>query len=158
MHDVIDAPGYCAHIVAALAAHVSGVQVTPPLLLVLPPPLLLLPLLPPPAHATPPVTPKQIGAPGAKQQLALKPYELSVHDCAVAPGYAPHAVDEPVAQVGVVHVVPPLLLPVLLPPSVPLLLPLLLPPQVAPTSTDAHAPPPLLLLAAGGAQSAYIER
>jgi hypothetical protein len=140
----------------AFAAHVSGVHVMPPLPL---PPLLvplLLPLLPPPEHASPPVIPKQIGDPAAKQQLAVKPSSLSTHDCTTAPGYpAPaHAVADPVAQVACVQVVLPLLLPPVLLPA-PLLLPLLLPPHPAPTAMLAQAPPldDVLLL---GAQSAKV--
>jgi hypothetical protein len=143
VHALIDAPGYWAHAVGALAAHVSGVQLTPPLLL----PLLLLPvllLLPPPEQATPPATPKQIGAPAAKQQSTVGPSALSTHDCTAAPGYPAHAVEALVAQVGVVQVTPPLLL------LAPLLL--LLPPHTAPTVMLAHAPLPLL----AAAQSANV--
>ena len=141
MHALIDAPGYCAQAVAALAAHVAGVHVTPPLL----PPLLLpvLLLLPPPEQATGPATPKQIGAPAAKQQSTVGPSALSTHDCTAAPGYPAHAVEELVAQVGIVQVTPPLLL------LAPLLLLL---PHVAPTMMLVHAP--LALLA--GAQSANV--
>jgi hypothetical protein len=83
VHDVTDEPGYCAHIVAAPAAQVAAVQVVPPLLLLLAPLLLL---LPPPLQLTPPVTPKQIGAPAAKQQSTVGPSALSTHDWTPAPG------------------------------------------------------------------------
>ncbi len=161
MHDVIDEPGYCVHIDAAFSAHVVGAQVPP----LLPLPLPLPPLLPP-LQMTPPVMPKQIGDPEAKQQLTVNPPPTSsLHDCA-EPGYPAHAPAAPVAHVGDVHVVPLLLPPVLLPPLLlpllllppPLLLPLLLP-HTAPKSRVAHAAAPLLLLlelVTAGAQRANV--
>jgi hypothetical protein len=154
VHEVIEAPGNSAHAVAALAAQVAAVQVELPLLLVTPP-LVLLP--PPPLQATPPVAAKQMGAPSAKQQLAVNPFRpsvSSVHDCTVAPGKAAHAVAELVAHVVAgqspaplplppLLVTPPLLLllVVVLPPLLLLLDPVLLPPP------PVRLPPvPLLLL------------